>query len=90
MRAAFRLPTGAFGNPQQEKSMKARITMLSVMIGAYLVAFGMLAGAVVDRMLFDRQRSAVLRRYEHALRQWHSQQMSLEKATMHKREAPAQ
>jgi hypothetical protein len=44
-------------------SMKARITLLSVMIGAYLVGFGMLAGVVVDRMLFDRQRSAVLRRY---------------------------
>ena len=61
--------------------MKARITLLSVMIGAYLVGFGMLAG-VVDRMLFDRQRSAVLRRYEHALREWHSNQMAIEKAAM--------
>jgi hypothetical protein len=63
-------------------SMKARITLLSVMIGAYLVGFGMLAGVVVDRMLFDRQRSAVLRRYEHALREWHSNQMAIEKAAM--------
>jgi hypothetical protein len=68
--------------------MKARITLLSVMVGAYLVSFGMLAGVVVDRMLFDRQRSAVLRRYEHALREWRANQMTLEKATMKRKPHP--
>ena len=40
-----------------------RITVVTVLVGAYLVGFGMLAGVVVDRMLFDKQRSKVLGRY---------------------------
>jgi hypothetical protein len=38
-----------------------------------------LAGVVIDRMQFDRQRSAVLHRYEEALQQWHAYRMALEK-----------
>ena len=60
--------------------MKVQITPWQVMVGAYLVGFGMLAGLMVDHMLFDRQRSAVLRQYDHALKQWHSQHMLIEKA----------
>ena len=63
--------------------MKVQITPWQVMVGAYLVGFGMLAGLMVDHMLFDRQRSAVLRQYDHALKQWHSQHMLIEKATGH-------
>ena len=63
--------------------MKVQITPWQVMVGAYLVGFGMLAGLMVDHMLFDRQRSAVLRQYDHALKQWHSQHMLIEKATQH-------
>jgi hypothetical protein len=59
--------------------MRLRISVMSVVVGAYLLGFGVLAGVVVDRMLFDQQRSEVLGRYEQALRQWHSYQMTLEK-----------
>jgi hypothetical protein len=63
-------------------SMNLRITPLSIVIGAYLLGVGMLGGVVIDRMLYDRQRSAVLGRYEEALREWHAYQMTLEKASM--------
>ena len=49
--------------------MKAQITPWQVMVGAYLVGFGMLAGLAIDHTLFDRQRSAVLRQYDHTLKQ---------------------
>ena len=68
--------------------MKLRMTVMSVLVGAYLVCFGVLAGIVVDRMLFDKQRSQVLGRYERALRDWHSYQMMLEKATTEQRTQP--
>ena len=45
----------------------------------------MLAGVVVDRMLFDKQRSKVLDRYEQALKDWHSFQMILEKDATERR-----
>ena len=62
--------------------MELRITVMSVLVGAYLVCFGLLTGVVIDRMLFDKHRSQVLGAYERALRDWHSYQMMLEKATM--------
>jgi hypothetical protein len=65
--------------------MQLRITMVSVLVGAYLVGFGMLAGVVVDRMLFDKQRSKVLGRYERALKDWHSFRMILEKDATERR-----
>jgi hypothetical protein len=61
--------------------MELRITLMSVLVGAYLICFGLLTGVVVDRMLFDKHRSEVLGAYERALRDWHSYQMMLEKAT---------
>ena len=61
--------------------MELRITLMSVLVGAYLVCFGLLTGVVIDRMLFDKHRSQVLGAYERALRDWHSYQMMLEKAT---------
>jgi uncharacterized membrane protein len=63
-----------------EMSMKSRIQVISVVVGAYLLGFGMLAGVVVNRMLFDRKRSEVLGRYEQALQQWHSFRMTIENA----------
>jgi hypothetical protein len=62
--------------------MKLRVTLTSVVVGAYLLGLGMLAGLVVDHMLFDRQRAMVLGRYEEALRQWHAYQIRIEKASM--------
>ena len=59
--------------------MRLRITLMRVVVAAYLLGLGVLAGVVIDRMLFDRHRSELLGRYEQALRQWHSYQMTLEK-----------
>ena len=39
----------------------------------------MLVGAVLDRMRFDAQRTAVLTRYEQALREWKTYRMVFEK-----------
>jgi hypothetical protein len=69
-------------------SMELRITLMSVLVGAYLVCFGLLTGVVVDRMLFDKHRSHVLGAYERALRDWHSYQMMLEKATTERTRHP--
>jgi hypothetical protein len=65
-----------------------RITLMSVLVGAYLLGLGMLTGVVVDRMLFDKQRSKVLGRYERALRDWHSYQMILEKSATERKSHP--
>ena len=55
-------------------------TVVGILFGVYLVGVGMLAGVVIDRMRFDRQRSEALGRYEHALREWQSHRMALEKS----------
>jgi hypothetical protein len=39
----------------------------------------MLVGTVLDRMPFDVQRTAVLTRYEQALREWKTDRMVFEK-----------
>jgi hypothetical protein len=59
--------------------MPHRISALRIAVGAYLLALGMLAGVMIDRMWFDRQRADVLQRYEEAVRQWQTQRMVLEK-----------
>jgi hypothetical protein len=45
----------------------------------YLLGFGMLAGATVERMRFDHRRSQILARYDEALREWHAFRIELEK-----------
>jgi len=62
-------------------AMRPRFTLIGVVVATYLLGLGVLAGVVIDRMLFDRHRSELLGRYEQALRQWHSYQMTLEKAS---------
>ena len=59
--------------------MKPQKTLLAIMVGVYLLGFGMLAGVVLDRMRFDGQRTAVLTRYEQALRRMEDVPMALEK-----------
>jgi hypothetical protein len=58
-----------------------RRTMLGVSIGVGLVIFGVLSGIVIDRFRFDRQRAAVLKPYEDALRGRNAVLMKLELAT---------
>ena len=59
--------------------MRPRVTLMGVVVGTYLLGLGVLAGVVIDRMQFDRQRSEVLHHYEEALQQWHGYLMTLEK-----------
>ena len=51
----------------------------NVLVGICLLVLGMLLGILVERIRFDRQRSEVIGRYEQALRDWQSYQISLEK-----------
>jgi hypothetical protein len=55
-------------------------TVVGILLSVYLVGVGMLAGVVIDRMGYDRQRSEVLGRYEQALREWQTYRMALERA----------
>jgi hypothetical protein len=74
------------GAREKETAMKHGIVTLRIVIGAYLLGLGVLAGVMIDRMWFDRQRSAVLQRYDEALRQWHIERMALEKRAMRRPE----
>jgi hypothetical protein len=65
--------------PQEEFPVKTGRPLILVTVGLYLLGLGVLMGVVIDRMKFDRPRSEVLSRYEEALRQWHTYQMTLEK-----------
>jgi hypothetical protein len=60
--------------------VRTRSTVIAAALGAYLIGLGMLAGVVLDRMHYDRQRAEVLSRYEEALRQWRGYLMTLEKS----------
>jgi hypothetical protein len=59
--------------------MRSRKTALRIAIGLYLVGLGILAGGVLDRMRFDRERSEVIGRYEQALREQQEVHMALDK-----------
>jgi hypothetical protein len=60
-----------------------RKMLIGVGIGLYLVGFGMLAGAAIERMRFDHKREAVLARYDEAVREWHAFRRELERLTAH-------
>jgi hypothetical protein len=54
--------------------------VVGILIGAYLLVVGVLAGVAMDRMLWDRERSDVLDRYDQALREWKTYRIALEKS----------
>lgn len=60
-------------------------TVVGILVGAYLLVVGMLAGMVIDRIRFDGQRSEVLGRYEQALRDWQTYRITLEKSAERQR-----
>jgi hypothetical protein len=68
--------------------VKPQQTLVAIAIGVYLLGFGMLVGTVLDRMRFDVQRTAVLTRYEQALREWQTYQMAFEKDAASIRQEP--
>ena len=53
--------------------------LLALVLGVYLLAFGMLVGVLIERIRFDRQRADVLGRYEQLVREWKTSRMALEK-----------
>ena len=44
-----------------------------------LLTIAYFAGVVTERIRFDGERSAVIKKYEKALSDWHNQQMQAEK-----------
>jgi hypothetical protein len=48
-------------------------------VGVYLLGFGMLVSTALDRMRFGGERTAVVTRYEQALRDWKRYRMAFEK-----------
>lgn len=54
-------------------------TVVGIGLGAYLVAFGVLSGMVIERMCFDAKRAEVIGRYEQALHDWQMYRIALEK-----------
>jgi len=60
-------------------------TVVGILVGAYLLVVGMLAGMVIDRIRFDGQRSEVIGRYEQALRDWQTYRIALEKSAERQR-----
>lgn len=53
--------------------MLATRTRIVVLIGAslYLAVMAFAGGVAAERIRFDRQRTAVLQRYDAAVQQWH-------------------
>ena len=68
--------------------MKPQKTLVAIAVGVYLLGFGMLVGMALDRMRFDAQRTAVLTRYELALREWKTYRMAFEKDAASIRQDP--
>lgn len=52
--------------------------LLGIVLGLYLTGNGMLLGMLVERVHFDRQRTALLARYDQALRDWNAFRMMAE------------
>ena len=48
-------------------------------LSLYLLALGFAASAASERIRFDRERTAVLHRYDEAVRQWHVFLMTAER-----------
>lgn len=68
------------------RPMTLRKAIMATALVVYLVGLGMVAGVALDRMRFDRQRAAVIGRYEQALRELRMSQMSLEKRVVEGRQ----
>lgn len=49
------------------------------MVSLYLFVLGFASGVASEHIRFDRQRAAVLHRYDEALRQWHQVLMVVER-----------
>jgi hypothetical protein len=65
---------------RQENTMIMKRTRAVVLIGAsfYMSVMGFAGGIAAERIRFDRQRTAVLHRYDEAVQQWHQFLMAAE------------
>ena len=59
-------------------------------LAAYLLALGLLGGILVERLRFDRSRTAVLERYDAAVHDLKAQRMAIELGQARARAAATQ
>ena len=64
-----------------------RALRLVALLTALTVAY--FAGELTERLRFDAQRNAVIQKYDKALRDYHDQQMRVEKASEQTSEQPS-
>ena len=64
-----------------------RALRLVALLAALTVAY--FAGVLTGRLRFDAQRNAVIQKYDKALRDYHEQQMRVEKASEKTSEQPS-
>ena len=64
-----------------------RALRLVALLAALTVAY--FAGVLTERLRFDAQRNAVIQKYDKALRDYHEQQMRVEKASEKTSEQPS-
>ena len=64
-----------------------RALRLVALLAALTVAY--FAGVLTERLRFDAQRNAVIQKYDKALRDYHEQQMRVEKASEQTSEQPS-
>jgi len=60
------------------KMTRGRMVVVSA-LSLYLLALGFAGGMASERIRFDRERTAVLHRYDDAVRQWHAFLMRAER-----------
>ena len=67
-----RLKRGARDNYQEDTMTPTGKRVLGAAgLALYLVTFGFAGGMAAERIRFDRERAAVLHRYDAAVRDWH-------------------
>lgn len=64
-----------------------RALRVVALLAALTVAY--FAGVLTERLRFDAQRNAVIQKYDKALRDYHEQQMRVEKASEKTSEQPS-
>jgi len=61
----------------KDRQRQTRALRVLALVAFLTVAY--FAGVATERMRFDRERSAIIQKYEQALAEWRSQQMKAEK-----------
>ena len=60
--------------------MTTHKALITVGLGVYLLGVGTLTGMAIERVRFNRERTAVLAPYERALHEWQAYRIGLEKS----------